>query len=198
MDDKNLSVLGVLVDGGEIRHEDLREIFRERARILSEVPAPEESGEKISALSFVLGGELYGVELKYLAETRQSTPLRRLPSAPPHLAGLMNLRGELVPVVDLGPVVGLGQREMATTLPAVLVLSLQGSKLALAVERAQDILTFPAKELQPPPLSLEPERALFIRGEYLFDRRLLSLLDVEKIVADPRFAERGREGPEPF
>ncbi|HEY3304808.1 MAG TPA: chemotaxis protein CheW [Candidatus Binatia bacterium] len=193
MDDKN-----IIVDGGENGREDFAELLRERARILSEVPAPEESGEKISALSFVLSGELYGVELKYLAETRQATPLRRLPSAPPHLAGLMNLRGELVPVVDLGPVVGLGQREMAALLPAILVLSLQGNKLALAVDQAQDILTFPAKELQPPPLSLEPERALFIRGVYLTERRLLSLLDVEKIVADPRFAGPGREGSEQF
>jgi purine-binding chemotaxis protein CheW len=193
MDDKD-----IIVDGGENGRKDFAELLRERARILSEVPAPEESGEKISALSFVLSGELYGVELKYLAETRQATPLRRLPSAPPHLAGLMNLRGELVPVVDLGPIVGLGQREMAALLPAVLVLSLQGSKLALAVDQAQDILTFPAKELQPPPLSLDPERALFIRGEYLFDRRLLNLLDVEKIVADPRFAGPGREGSEQF
>jgi len=193
MDDKN-----IMADGGENGREEFAELLRERARILSEVPAQEESGEKISALSFVLSGELYGIELKYLAETRQSTPLRRLPLAPPHLAGLMNLRGELVPVVDLGPIVGLGQRETAQTLAAVLVLSLQGSKLALAVDHAEDILTFPARELQPPPLSLEPERALFIRGEYLFDRRLLSLLDVEKIVADPRIAGQGREGSEQF
>jgi purine-binding chemotaxis protein CheW len=181
---------------GENRREDFQELLRQRARILSEVPAQEESGETISALSFVLNGELYGIELKHLAETRRSTPLRRLPSAPPHLAGLMNLRGELVPVVDLGPIVGAGQREMAQTLDAVLVLSLHGSKLALAVDRAEDILTFPARELQPPPLSLEPERALFIRGEYLFARRLLTLLDVEKIAADPRFSGPGREGPE--
>jgi purine-binding chemotaxis protein CheW len=183
------------VDGGENGRKDFTELLRQRARILSEVPAQEESGETISALSFVLSGELYGIELKYLAETRRSTPLRRLPSAPPHLAGLINLRGELVPVVDLGPIVGVGQREMAQTLAAVLVLSLEGSKLALAVDQAEDILTFPVRELQPPPLSLEPERALLIRGAYLFDRRLLSLLDVEKIVADPRFAGSGREGP---
>lgn len=183
MDDKN-----VIIDGAQIQQEDLLEILRERARILSEVPAPEESGEKISALSFELSGELYGVELKYLAETRQSAPLRRLPCVPPHLAGVMNLRGELVPVVDLGPILGLGQREMAAVGSAVMVLSLQGNKLALAVDQAKDILVFAAKELQPPPLSLEPERAIFIRGEYLVERRPLSLLDVEKIIADPRFA----------
>lgn len=183
---------------GESRREDFHELLRHRARILSEVPAQEESGETIAALSFVLSGERYGIELKYLAETRPSTPLRRLPSAPPHLAGLMNLRGELVPVVDLGPIVGAGQREMALTLAAVLILSLQGSKLALAVDQAEDILTFPLRELQPPPLSLEPERAPFIRGVYLTDRRLLSLLNVEKIVADPRFAGPGREGPGNF
>jgi purine-binding chemotaxis protein CheW len=191
MNDKNLTM-----DDGDMLGDNWRLLLRERARILSEVPAPEESGEKISALSFVLNHELYGIELRHLAETRQATRLRRLPSAAPHLAGLINLRGELLPVVDLGPILGIGQREMAATLPAVLVLSLQGNKLALAVDQAQDILTFPARALQPPPLSLEPDRALFIRGEYLIDQRLLSLLDVEKIVADPRFAGPGRDGSE--
>lgn len=185
MDDTNISLV---TDDGAIEREDLRALFRERARILSEVPAPEESGEKISALSFELGGELYGIELKHLAETRRGTPLRRLPCAPPHLAGVMNLRGELVPVIDLGPIVGLGQKEIPATLSAVLVLSVQASKLALAVDRVKDIVTFAAKELQPPPLSLELERAIFIRGEYLIDRLALSLLDMEKIVADSRFA----------
>ena len=78
MDDRNITVVA---DGGAIEQEDLRELFRERARILSEVPAPEESGEKIAALSFELGGEIFGIELKHLAETRRATPLRRLPGA---------------------------------------------------------------------------------------------------------------------
>jgi chemotaxis signal transduction protein len=101
----------------------------------------------------------------------------------------MNLRGELVPVIDLGPIVGLGQKEIPATLSSVLVLSVQASKLALAVDRVKDIVTFAVTELKPPPLSLEPERAIFIRGEYLIDRLALSLLDMEKIVADSRFVE---------
>ncbi len=190
MDDKKITG-----EPADVQQEDLRELFSERARILSEVPAADESGEKIAALSFQLAGELYGIELKYLAETRQSMPLRRLPGVLPHLAGAMNLRGELVPVVDLGPILGLGPREMPAAVSAVLVLSVEGSKLALAVEQAKDILTFAAKDLQPPPVSLEPERAIFIRGAYLIDGRLLTLLAVEKILADPRFAGEVREGP---
>jgi purine-binding chemotaxis protein CheW len=190
MDDKK-----IIAELAEIRPEDLSEIFSERARILSEVPAADESGERIAALSFQLAGELYGIELKYLAETRQSMPLRRLPGVLPHLAGVMNLRGELVPVVDLGPILGLGRRETPAATSAVLVLSVEGSKLALAVEEAKDILAFAAKDLQPPPLSLEPERAIFIRGEYLIDGRLLSLLAVEKILADPRFSGETHDVP---
>jgi purine-binding chemotaxis protein CheW len=185
MDDENIIPA---TEDVAIEQEDLRALFRKRARILGEVPAEEELGEKISALSFTLGGELYGIELKHLAETRRATPLRRLPCAPPHLVGVMNLRGELVPVVDLGPILGLGQKETPATLPAVLILSVQGGKLALAVDHINDIVTFAAKELKPPPLSLDAERAIFIRGEYLIDRQALSLLEMEKVVADSRFA----------
>ena len=181
--------MSILADKAQTKDDRLQEILRERARILSEVPDPEESGEKISILSFQLAEELYGIELHYLTEMRQSVPLRYIPCAPSHLVGIINLRGELLPVVDFCPILGLPKRELAKIVPALLVLSLKGDKLALVVDRAQDILTFPLKELKPPPLSLDPERAIFIKGELLVENRPLSLLDVEKVLQDPRFSE---------
>ena len=172
---------------GQTKKEGLQEILRQRSRILSEVPTPEESGEKISILSFQLGEELYGVELRYLTETRQSVPLRHLPCAPSHLIGLINLRGELLPVVDLYPILGLPQQQLHQTIPALLILSLEGNKLAFAVAQAKDILTFPAKEINPPPISLDPERALFVKGELLLNNQPISLLDVQRLLQDPRF-----------
>ena len=168
--------------------ERLQEIFRERASLLSEVPTLEESGERISILSFRLGGELYGVELTCLAETRQSVPLRHVPCAPPHLVGIINLRGELLPVVDICPILGLPQQQLHTTVPALLVLSLKENKITFVVDRAENILTFQTKEIHPPPLSLESERAHFIRGVFLVDGRALSLLEMDNLLKDPRLA----------
>ncbi|MFQ5903375.1 MAG: hypothetical protein ACE5JO_06765, partial [Candidatus Binatia bacterium] len=71
----------ILMDNAPTGEKSLQETLRERARILSEIPTPEESGEKISILSFQLGEELYGIELMYLTETCQSVPLRHLPCA---------------------------------------------------------------------------------------------------------------------
>src|SRR5258706_2063456 len=192
MSDKNPTFVSEAEPAGR---EDLSGLFRERARILSEVPPEEPGGEKVAALSFQLAGEVYGVELKYLAETRRDAPLRRLPGVVPHLAGVMNLRGELIPVVDLRLVLGLGRSEAGALAAALLVLSLKRSKLALAVDRTPDILNLPAKDLQPPPVLLDSERAIFIRGVHLTDGRLMNLLDVEKIIADPRFAGETHESP---
>lgn len=184
----NESKTAIPMDDAQTGTESLREILRERARTLSEVSAQEESGEKISILSFQLGEELYGIELGYLTETRQSVPLRHVPCAPSHLAGIMSLRGELLPAVDLRPILGLPQQEPPKIAPALLILSLKGNKLAVVVDQAKDILTFPVKELQPPPLSLEPERALLITGELLVKARPLSLINVEKLFQEPRLA----------
>jgi purine-binding chemotaxis protein CheW len=184
----------VVADEAEMSADDLTELFRERARVLSEVPTQEEGGERIAALSFQLGDEVFGIELRYLLEMRQATSLRRLPGVVPHLAGVINLRGELLPVVDLRPVLGLGKSEVAAMLAGALVLSFRADKVAVAVDRARDILNFPASELKPPPMSLDPERAAFIRGEYLIEGRLITLLDAEKIFTDPRFAGESREG----
>ena len=185
MDDSKAAILMEDVQTGV---ESLREILRERARVLSEIPTPEESGEKISILSFQLGEELYGIELRYLAETRQFVPLRRIPRAPAHLLGVINLRGELLPVFDLCPILGLSQREPRKFVPALLVVSTKGNKLTFAVDQAKDILTFAAKDIHPTPLSLEPEQGLFLRGEVLFNNQPLSLLDIEKILSNPRFS----------
>lgn len=101
----------------------------------------------------------------------------------------MSLRGELLPAVDLRPILGLPQQEPPKIAPALLILSLKGNKLAVVVDQAQDILTFPVKELRPPPLSLEPERALLITGELLVKARPLSLINVEKLFQEPRLAD---------
>lgn len=185
--------MATLMDETQPEEQSLQEILRQRARILSEVPTPEESGEKISILSFQLGEELYGIELGFLTETRQSVPLRHLPCSLTHLVGIINLRGELLPVVDLCPLLGVPQQQRPRIVPALLILAHKGNKFALVVDRTRDILTFPLKELKPPPLSLEPEHALFIRGELLVENRPLSLLDVEKVFEDPRFAEEATE-----
>lgn len=176
------------MDNVQIVENSFQEILRERARILSEVPTAEESREKISILSFQLGDELYGIELKCLAETRRSVPVRRLPSAPPHLVGIINLRGELLPVIDLCPILGLPQKELSKIIPTLLVLGLKENKWAFVVDLAQDILTFSTKEIMPPPLSLDSEHAVFIRGELLLGNRPLSLLNMERLQQDPRLA----------
>lgn len=184
MDDKETNSL----DHSPMGENSLQEILQERARILSEVPAPEEDREKISVFSFQLGEEHYGIELRYLAETRRAVTVRRLPSAPSHLVGIINLRGELLPVIDLCPILGLPQKEWNKIVPTLLVLGLKENKWAVVVDSAQDILTFSTKEIMPPPLSLDPEHAPFIRGELLLENRPLSLLDMERLQQDPRLA----------
>lgn len=177
--------INALSEATQVKEDDFHEILRERARVLSEAPELEEGGEKISILSFELGEELYGIELNYLIETRQSVPCRRLPCAPSYLVGAANIQGELVPVVDLCPILGLPAQDPQKILPSLLVLSLEGNKVALAVARAKDIVTFASKELKPPPLSLEADRALFIKGEHILGNRLVSVLDMEKLQAPP-------------
>jgi purine-binding chemotaxis protein CheW len=169
------------------------EILRQRARVLSQAPTPEEDGDKISVLSFSLAGELYGIELGYLTETRQSFALRHVPHAPSYLVGIVNLRGELLPVLDLCPLLGLPQQRWPNIVPALLILSLQRNKLGLAAQRAEDIVSCSLKELKPPPISLESEHAVLIKGEVLIKNRPLILLDVEKLVQDPRFAGEEKE-----
>jgi len=168
--------------------ETLKQVFQERAKRLSEVPDKEEAGDQLSLLSFMLGEELYGVELKYLVETRQSVTFRRVPSAPPHVAGITNLRGELLAVADFCPILGLPRRDWTQSSSALLVLASRGNSFALLVDRALDILSFPLNQLQPSPVTLEAEEKSFAQGILLLEDWPLTLIDMESIFLDSRIS----------
>jgi purine-binding chemotaxis protein CheW len=162
--------------------ERLEEILRERARLLSEAPDAEEDRGKTSAIVFQLGEEFFGVELNQLLETRQPTPLRRIPCAPSYLAGLVNLRGEILPVIDLRPHLGLPAGESGDA-SSLLVLLHKDKKLALAVDRVKEILNIAPLDLKTPPLSLDASQAIFTRGEVVAENHIVTVLDIERILS---------------
>lgn len=97
-------------------------------------------------LTFCVGGETYGIDILCVHEIRGWSPVTRIPNSPPHLSGVLNLRGTIVPVIDMR--VRFGVEAGITPSTVIVVLSLQGARgrreLGLVVDSVADVL-----ELEP-------------------------------------------------
>ncbi len=138
--------------------------------------------ERISYLGFLLEGELYGVRLDQLREVAPLGRLRRLPSAPPGVAGLVNLRGEILCALDARALLGLPPTREAT--PAFLVV-LRGFEdpLALVVDAVADIYSIDPDEIEPTPPTWPAERAARFVGTVRVGNTVMGLLDLAKVLA---------------
>lgn len=133
-------------------------------------------------LTFNLGSELYGVDLLEIQEIRGYTPATPLPNAPAHFRGVMNLRGVIVPVVDLRRRFGLSA-VAPNKLNVIVVVNVQKRVNGLLVDSVADVLDIPDAQLSAAPAAAGAMPAEFIRGVARINEQLLIVLDLERIVS---------------
>ena len=132
-------------------------------------------------LTFKLGSELYGLDLLEIQEIRGYTPATPLPNAPMHFKGVINLRGVIVPVVDLRSQFGLSP-EQPNKLNVIVVVNVKGRITGLLVDAVADVVEMnPADIKAAPPVSgaMPPS---FIRGMVKIGEQLLIVLEIDRVV----------------
>ena len=141
-------------------------------------PAGATSGQ---LATFRLDGDLYGIEVEHVQEVLKSRGLTRVPLAPPAVAGLINLRGQVVTAIELRERLGRPPRPEGTD-AVVIVVRLHGEAVSLLVDSIADVVGVAAGDFEPPPDTLDGRARELIRGAYKLDGRLLLALDVHKAV----------------
>jgi purine-binding chemotaxis protein CheW len=126
-------------------------------------------------LTFSLGAEDYGVDILHVQEIRSGDAVARLPDLPEHLLGVINLRGTIVPVVDLRIKLGLPRDAAAAT--ATIVLDVDDRKVAIVVDRVSDVVRFEAAAIRPVPALTVPASGSPLLGLGTIDERMVILLD---------------------
>jgi purine-binding chemotaxis protein CheW len=144
---------------------------------LQEPPAP---AERISYLGFFLGLEVFGLPLEQLREVCKLTRVRRVPGAPPGVAGLVNLRGEIVCALDARAILGLPARPPG----GEFLVALRGfpDPLGLVVDSIADIYAIDPADIAPPPAEWPPARAAFFTGTAQVREGFIGLLDLKSLV----------------
>jgi purine-binding chemotaxis protein CheW len=132
--------------------------------------------------TFVLDGHLFGVDVASVQEVLKQQDLTPVPLASREVAGLINLRGQIVTTLDLRCRLGLPARPAGSESVSVVVRAADGGPVSLVVDRIGDVLHVDATSLEAPPDTVPAEVRELVRGICKLEDRLMLLLDTEKAI----------------
>ncbi len=161
------------------------ELMARRARELARVPDGAARGERREHALLRLGGELYGLEVAAVAEFARLGSVVPLPGSAPHVAGHMNLRGEILTLIDPRPMMGLSSLPPCAD---VVVIRRGELRFGFLAEDVEDLVGIDPAGVSPPPAAGRQGAAAFCRGVARVGDHLLSLLDLDGLLNAPPLA----------
>ena len=137
--------------------------------------ADAESAGANQILTFKMAGNLYGIPLTHIQEISPLVELNRMPHMPKAVEGLLNLRGEVLPVINLH--LRLGLKGELSAAPKILIVNIPGGKVGLMVDSVEAVLEAPPSKVTPPSVMLEGQEGAWIHGFLVIEDRIIALLD---------------------
>jgi len=137
--------------------------------------------EVLQLVTFRLGKEEFSMDILKVQEIIRHMDLTRVPRTPDFVDGVINLRGRVIPVLDLRKRFGLPEGER-TNETRIIVVDVDNRTVGLKVDAVSEVLRLPADTVEPPPSLVTGIESDYIRGVGKLDGRLIILLDVAKIL----------------
>jgi len=162
--------------------EEARRVLKARARALAREPEQERAADALELVEFLLAHETYGVESRYVREVYPLENLTRLPCTPSFVLGIVNLRGEILSVVDIRKFFDLPEKGL-TDLNKVIVLHSESMRFGILADAILGVRRVPLSEVQPSLPTLTGIREKYLKG---VTRERTVLLDAEKLLADEK------------
>jgi len=138
------------------------------------------SSEQMQLVTFELAGEHFAVDIHAVREINRLLEITRVPKSPPEIAGVINLRGKIFPVVQLRMKFGFPEVE-AGDQTRIVVLEFDGKETGFIVDRVHEVLRIDSSIVDPTPEVMGSVDADFIKGIAKLEGRLLIVLDLEKL-----------------
>jgi purine-binding chemotaxis protein CheW len=143
--------------------------------------------DEVQLVTFKVDKEEYGVAIMQVQEIIRLGAIVRVPGAPHFVEGIMDLRGKVLPVVDLRRRFQLPPREH-TASSRIVVVNIGDMTIGLIVDAVTEVLRLPTGAIEPPPRIVAGIDARFLKGIGRLDKRLLILLDLDRIFAEDEMA----------
>ena len=134
-------------------------------------------------LTFQLGEELYGVDILRVQEIKGYTAVTKIPNTPAHIKGVLNLRGTIVPIVELRTKFGMETIDY-TMFTVIVVVVVKEKVMGLVVDAVSDVLNIDKKEIQPAPQFGAKVDISFLNGIGKSGDKLIALLDMDRLLLD--------------
>ena len=132
-------------------------------------------------VAFRVGEQEFCVDIMGVREIRGWTPATPLPHAPAYVRGVINLRGAVLPIVDLAMRFGLGLTQ-PTARSVIIVVHIHQQVVGLLVDAVSDILTTSEAAMQPTPDVASEMAKTFVKGVYAMDGRMISIVTLESVL----------------
>jgi purine-binding chemotaxis protein CheW len=167
----------------------------EHESIAGDASAMRKAGEESASrqyLSFFLGGQEYATDILRVQEIKGWDTVTRVPYSPKYILGVINLRGAIVPVVDLRVRLALESApfDSATVVIVVRVAGARGERIVgLVVDAVSDVYSFSAENIQPPPEAVGSLDQMYVLGLAKLEDKLVIVLDIERLVVSSVLGE---------
>jgi purine-binding chemotaxis protein CheW len=139
------------------------------------------AGKSTEFISFAIGDDQYGVDIMAVREIKGWTAITHLPRQPDYVRGVLNLRGVIVPIIDLRCRFGQGQTE-ATAMHIVIIVQIGARQVGLLADRVLDIVSQDASQIQPVPKIAQGSRIEFLSGLVTVDGAMIALIDLPNLL----------------
>ena len=137
----------------------------------------------VELASFFVGEALCGMDILKVQEVNKLIEMTRVPQAPEYVLGILNLRGEIVTIIDLGKKLGLKSTELNHKTRNMIVNS-NGEHIGLMVEQISDVIQAEWEKIEPPPANIGEVQGKYFTGVFKTEDRLIGILDVEKVLEE--------------
>ena len=134
-------------------------------------------------ISFAIGNEQYGVDIMAVREIKGWSAVTELPSQPEHMRGVLNLRGTMVPIVDLRCRFGQGRTE-TTPMHVVIVVQVGIKTVGLLADRVLDIVAVEASQIQPVPQVSRSSRIEYLAGLVTIEATMIAVINLQNLLAE--------------
>ena len=139
--------------------------------------------DTVELASFYVGEALCGMDILKVQEINKLIEMTRVPQAPEYVLGILNLRGEIVTIIDLGKKLGLKSTELNHKTRNIIVNS-NGEHIGLMVEQISDVIQVEWEKVEPPPANIGDVQGKYFTGVFKTADRLIGILDVEKVLEE--------------
>jgi purine-binding chemotaxis protein CheW len=140
------------------------------------------ASEVIQFISFTIGDDHYGVDIMAVREIKEWSEITALPKQPDYVRGVLNLRGVIIPIIDLRCRFGQGLTE-ATPLHVIIIVQIGSQLIGLLADRVSDIISFDPSKIKQVPKVAQSARLDFLSGIVTIDKAMIALIDLRNLLS---------------